>query len=372
MARFRFRFAAAYRVAAAPFGVTPRTTMVEVADGSLHVRFGPWALTTPVDNVAGCEPSGPFSFPKTAGPAHLSLADRGLTCATNGDEGLCIRFAEPVPGIDPWGVIRHPGVTVTVERTDDLRRMLDPDTSPEERQRIEEGSDGVAAEPPQVHLARWVRWPGAIAVATWQYVAAFTHVSRHHSVSDGPPPRLEEPADGDEVQPIDSGTGPLVQRTYRAHIAGTTVSPEELTERLARNLDRTSSSGVSEFVEQKTTDEAAGEGSEYRIRMPGPWDPAVRVVERTPTAIRFATLEGHMEAGQVELRAGRHDDGRLVFEVHSVARSGGPGFSVLYDRLKLAREMQLNMWMDFCTNVCSLAGGRLDGKLELVTTEHRV
>jgi hypothetical protein len=64
--------------------------------------------------------TGPYGFVKTAGPAHLSFADRGLTLATNGDRGLCIRFVEPVAGIDPWGRIRHPGVTVTVEHPDDL------------------------------------------------------------------------------------------------------------------------------------------------------------------------------------------------------------------------------------------------------------
>ena len=32
----------------------------------------------------------------------------------NPDEGVCIRFAEPVRGMDPMGKIRHPGLTVTV------------------------------------------------------------------------------------------------------------------------------------------------------------------------------------------------------------------------------------------------------------------
>jgi len=121
MARFPFRFELPYRVAAAPFGVTPRTAWTEVADGTLHVRFGPWSVTTPLDNVAGVEETGPFGFLKTAGPAHLSFGDRGLTFATNGQRGLCMRFVEPVGGIDPFGRIRHPGLTVTVDRVDQLR-----------------------------------------------------------------------------------------------------------------------------------------------------------------------------------------------------------------------------------------------------------
>jgi hypothetical protein len=117
---FEFRFADAYRLPALLFGVTPATTGVVVDDGELRIRFGPWSVRTSVDNVAGSEVTGPYGFVKTVGPAHLSFADRGLTLATNGDRGLCIRFVEPVAGIDPWGRIRHPGVTVTVEHPDDL------------------------------------------------------------------------------------------------------------------------------------------------------------------------------------------------------------------------------------------------------------
>jgi hypothetical protein len=124
MMRFGFRFDPRYRVAGVAFGVTPRTTSVDVGDGTMLARFGPWTLRSSLENVAGTEVTGPFSFLKTAGPAHLSFTDRGLTFATNGDQGLCIRFEVPVPGIDPWGRIRHPGLTVTVDRIDDLARTL--------------------------------------------------------------------------------------------------------------------------------------------------------------------------------------------------------------------------------------------------------
>ena len=61
-------------------------------------------------------------FPlKTVGPAHLSISDRGLTFATNDAEGVCIAFHEPVPGIDPRGIVRHPALTVTV---DDPQRLV--------------------------------------------------------------------------------------------------------------------------------------------------------------------------------------------------------------------------------------------------------
>lgn len=114
MARHRFAFTPAYRIAGLPFGVTPATTWAEVDGDVLRVRFGAWRLHTAVDNISGVEESGDYAFVKTAGPAHLSLADRGITCATNGDHGVCLRFTEPVRVDLPLGHLRCTGVTLTV------------------------------------------------------------------------------------------------------------------------------------------------------------------------------------------------------------------------------------------------------------------
>ncbi len=122
--RFHFRFALIYRLVGLLFGVTPRNARVEVADGRLLVRFGRWTVETPLANVTGSEVSGPYGLLRTVGPAHLSLADGGLTFATNGRQGLCIRFREPVRGLEPTGRIRHKGLTVTVDDVDGLARAL--------------------------------------------------------------------------------------------------------------------------------------------------------------------------------------------------------------------------------------------------------
>ena len=114
----------AYRVAGLPFGVTPRTAWATVEDDQLLVHFGPWRMRTSLGNIADATITGGFAFIKTAGPAHLSLADRGLTFATNGDRGVCISFREPVSGIEPTGRIRHPNLTVTVTDCDGLAWAL--------------------------------------------------------------------------------------------------------------------------------------------------------------------------------------------------------------------------------------------------------
>jgi hypothetical protein len=121
---FRFRFHPLYRVAAGWFGVRPARAWVTVGGGRLQARFGPWFVDTPLVNVVGWETTGPYSRLETIGPAHLSLADRGLTFATNRERGLCIRFREPVGGIDPRHRLRHPGLTVTVADVSGLAAAL--------------------------------------------------------------------------------------------------------------------------------------------------------------------------------------------------------------------------------------------------------
>ena len=102
------------------------------------------------------------------------------------------------------------------------------------------------------------------------------------------------------------------------------------------------------------------------VRMPGPWDGPVVVVDQTPTSFRFATLQGHLEAGQIEFRTAPDGDG-VRFEIESWARSGDRLAGLLYDRVKLAKEMQLHMWTHFCERAAKLSGGRIRGGIHIDT-----
>jgi hypothetical protein len=122
--RFPFLFAPSYARLARVFGVTAERAWVEIDEDTLSVRFGRWRVRTSLENVAGVEVTGPYAFLKTAGPARLSITDRGLTFATNGERGACISFRSPVTGIDRSGRIRHPELTVTVLDVDGLVAKL--------------------------------------------------------------------------------------------------------------------------------------------------------------------------------------------------------------------------------------------------------
>jgi hypothetical protein len=121
---FDFAFAPAYALAGRPFGIRPGTTVVEVGPRWLYVRYGPWRLATPRDNIASAEVTGGFSFVKTAGPPHLSFSDRGVSMTTNGDAALCLTFREPVPAIEPTATITHPGATLSVSDPRGLAEAL--------------------------------------------------------------------------------------------------------------------------------------------------------------------------------------------------------------------------------------------------------
>lgn len=123
-ADFGFAFTTKYRIPALLFGIAPATTNVHVDDSELRVRFGPWRLRTSRENIADCVETGGFSFLKTAGPAHLSLVDYGVTFATNPDRAVCIRFHDPVKAIEPLGRVLHPGATVTVANPSALISVL--------------------------------------------------------------------------------------------------------------------------------------------------------------------------------------------------------------------------------------------------------
>jgi hypothetical protein len=122
--RFDFLFTPGYRAAGLCFGVLPGTAEVSVTEDAISVRFGPWHVLTSLDNIQDIAITGPYAFLKTAGPAHLSFGDRGLTFATNGEQGVQLNFRSPIRGIEPTGLLRHPNLTLTVADVDGLVAVL--------------------------------------------------------------------------------------------------------------------------------------------------------------------------------------------------------------------------------------------------------
>ena len=115
MERFDFAFDPPARRLLRPLGVDGRRAFVTLTDdGRLTARYGRWSVDTPLGNVSDARVTGPYpSWVRAVGP-HLSFADRGVTFGTNAALGACVTFHRPVKGLDPLGLLRHPGLTVTV------------------------------------------------------------------------------------------------------------------------------------------------------------------------------------------------------------------------------------------------------------------
>ena len=213
-----------------------------------------------------------------------------------------------------------------------------------------------------------LRWPIGIALVSWRYMWRTTPLHRSEEVgssADLPGPPDEDDGTAEGRQPLAAGVGPLLHRSYSVRIAGSAMSPVPLIDLVAANLNH-SSPEMAVFRKTRGASDELRRGDEFVVRMPGPWDGPVRVIRRDDTSFRLGTLTGHLEAGEIEFRAAASGD-VLRFEIESWARAGDRLADVLYNKLRLAKEIQLNMWSHFCVRVAALAGGRPQGGVTIRT-----
>jgi uncharacterized protein (UPF0548 family) len=215
-------------------------------------------------------------------------------------------------------------------------------------------------------------WPLGIAIVSWRYM--WRTIPLHRSEEQGtrekdlPEDDYDTSAFIERLQPLAAGVGPMLHRTYGVRIVGSGMTPEALISLVTRRLNQVAPE-VAEFRQTSGRDGGMHVDDEFVVRMPGPWDGPVRVVRRDQNSFRLATLQSHLEAGEIEFRVGREDDGALRFEIESWARAGDPVSALLYNRLRLAKEIQLNMWTHFCIRTARLSGGRPQGGITIRTRE---
>jgi hypothetical protein len=208
-------------------------------------------------------------------------------------------------------------------------------------------------------LALLARWLLGTLLVSWRYM--WTTIPQHRDEATGEsdddlPPSIPGELLDDRVQLAASGVGPMFHRRFWVNIADSPLTPAELLSAVVGGFHR--------FVPREVVGvrrEGGGSlrvGEEMVVEMPGPWDGPVRVVQVDDGCLRLATLQGHLEAGQVRFRA-LERSGVLVFEVEAWARCATPLVHLLYVRVRLAKEIQLNMWVRFCLAAVRASRGRL-------------
>jgi uncharacterized protein (UPF0548 family) len=218
-------------------------------------------------------------------------------------------------------------------------------------------------------IATAARWPVGVALTSWRYMWRTTPMKRSEDPGswreDSPPP-LPDGLLSEDAQRVRHGVGPLFHRRYRACIRDAELSPEELMARLQEDPDRAAPSEFATFKKAKGEEGRMRRGDEYVVRMPGPWNGPVRVADVSPHSFRLMTLESHLEAGQISFRVEGEGD-RGEFEIESWARSGDRLSDLLYDRLRMSKEIQLHMWTSFLERVIGMSGGRREGPIRIET-----
>lgn len=206
-------------------------------------------------------------------------------------------------------------------------------------------------------------WP-KLAYCTLRYFMSVLPVHRTDETDVVVFPEL--PFDcGRDVQTPDMGSGPVFHRRYRARIAASKLSAEQLMQQLFENPNTAVPREAALFT-KNGNDTALRIGDELIVELPGPWSGPVRVIDACPRSFRLATLKDHLEAGQIEFRTSPYDN-HLVFEIESWARSGDWLADLLYDKLYLLQEMQTYVWAHYCERVSALSGGQLVGSVDVRT-----
>lgn len=214
------------------------------------------------------------------------------------------------------------------------------------------------------------RWPLGVLKTGWDYLWRTTPMTRREetgSPEDDSPPSLPPGTDRRDHQGVEDGYGPLMHRRYSARIKDADRDAEELIDIFAGVPNRAAPTALGSFVKLRGEEGVLRVGDEFTVRMPGPWDGPVRVVEIVANGFGLATLDGHLEAGRIRFTADDLGPGRLEVRIEAWARGGNRISNLLFDRLPLNKEVQLHMWTSVLERLIELSGGARDGRVEIVT-----
>jgi hypothetical protein len=288
----------------------------------------------------------------------MSLVDRGITMAATTSGGACLRFRDPVRGIDPFGLIRHPAVTLGV---DDLEGFLDT-----VKARIAAAGSTTGPSQPPDHAEGGL---GAALRAVWKWNRrAVAHDQR--DVEAVETPTLDRAGDLDD-QPVEKGVGPRFHRRYRTVVHDGALGPEEAMAAIQADPNVLADPRLAPFTKVRGTSGSMHVGDRYVIKIAGPWKGAVEVVDVSPRTLRLSTLEGHMESGVIEMRTSADEidteDANVSLTIESWARSHDRFLDLVYDKLGIAKALQGEMWGIACDRFAELVRGQPLGPVDVLT-----
>lgn len=219
-------------------------------------------------------------------------------------------------------------------------------------------------------LSTAARWPAGVVKTGWDYLWRTTPMHRREeegSVPDDLAPPLPPGADRTDVQGVEDGVGPLIHRSYVTRVRDADRTAAELIGTFSERPNRATPTALARFVKLHGEKGEMRVGDEFTVRLPGPWDGPVRVVDHGPTSFDLVTLDGHLEAGRIRFSARDLAPRRLEVRIESWARGGDRLSNLLFDRLRVNKEVQLHMWTSVLERLVRLSGGRRDSTVDITT-----
>lgn len=150
------------------------------------------------------------------------------------------------------------------------------------------------------------------------------------------------------------GFGPLWQRTYQIHLAGSTARPDEVIRVWKQRFASFWPPG-SRFYGADRPIEAGDVGV---LNLAGPAGTTIAtgvyVAHADEESFRFLSVEGHMFGGMITFSA-REEDGTTIVQVQALLRSGDPVYE-MGQRLGFAVKSEDQFWHDTLTNLAANFG----------------
>jgi Domain of unknown function (DUF1990) len=214
------------------------------------------------------------------------------------------------------------------------------------------------------------RWPLGVLKTGWDYLWRTTPMHRSEepgTMAEDMPPPLPAGTDQRDHQALHDGYGPLMHRRFVARVRDAERDARELIGLFAGKPNRVAPKALGAFEKIRGADGDLRVGDEFTVRIPGPWDGPVRVVDVEPTSFTLMTLDGHLEAGRIRFGARDLGPGRLEIGIEAWARGGDRLSNLLIDRVPLNKEVQLHMWTSVLERLMALSGGRREGRVDITT-----
>ena len=177
---------------------------------------------------------------------------------------------------------------------------------------------------------------------------------------------LDRAGDPDD-QPVEVAVGPTYHRRYRIAVRGAALSAEEAMAAIQADPNVLADVALAPFTKVRGDSGVMRVGDRYVVEIAGPWKGAVEVIDVAPCSFRFATLEGHMESGVIEMRTEADASHDIAFTIESWARSHDRFLQVMYDKLGIAKALQAEMWSIACDRFATLVLGEPVGPLSVIT-----